>query len=509
MVSDDAARLSLLKAIETYDGPFTLSEMVSRSGLPPEDTERLLNTLVRDYESSLEVTEDGDLIYRFDSRLTARPDVVKADAWRRRKARAKSLFTGFFKAWTIAMVVIYTVIYVCLLLTIVVAASSKRGGRRGGSSSFGGALFRRIIIRQWFDSWRWRRRRRAIIDLNRRILRGDDLYQMDARPDFGGQEEPESPTLVDRTWYHLFGAQGIERTPLETEKELLTYIRANKGIIGNADIMALLGVTYAEADAIGTRLVATYDGELDIVNDAIALYRFPRLLLSASEAPTTSLSPLIQQQEARLSYTWTIREKVHTLRAGSAGVIPWLNLFNLILAALTYSAIMPVLGISGGAATFGLVIFPGLYSALFFALGARRWLRERRDEDAYSRANMRIGIYRLLFNRQGPIEFPGDEGAVADSSLGSWSAQELSAQADLLADEIGGSVEFIGSRTVLRADRVLAELRTARKARSAANATMRLGRTVFSSADPGLDEMNSTDAALLEEIAALEEEVEA
>ena len=124
-VSDDSARLALLEQLKTASAPFTVSEMVARSGLPPAETERHLNVLVREYESSLDVTEDGDLIYRFDPALVAREDVVKADKWRRRRARLKSFFVGFFKAWTVAMVVVYTVIYVCLIIAAIVAAASR------------------------------------------------------------------------------------------------------------------------------------------------------------------------------------------------------------------------------------------------------------------------------------------------------------------------------------------------------------------------------------------------
>ena len=503
-LSDDRTRLTLLGALKETSSAFTLSEMVARTGLPPEETERGLNTLVKEYESTLDVTEDGDLIYRFDPSLQAREDIVKADAWRRRRAKLKSFFVGFFKAWTVAMVVVYTIIYVCLIIAAIVAATSANNDRRRSGPSFGGSLFRHMVFWHWFDTWRWRSHRRAIYAMDRRVQRGEDLYRLDARPHFASKKDPSKPTLVDRTWYHLFGAEGIERTPLETEKELLTYIRAKKGIITNADIMALIGVTYDEADEIGTRLVATYGGEMDITDDAIAIYRFPGLLLSVEDNAEAALNTLIKKQEARLSYTWTVRERVHKLRSSSAGVVPWLNLFNLILAGVTYTKLMPFLGISGPLATFGLVIFPGAYSLLFLGLGLKRWFKDFKSKAAYARENMRLGIYRLIFNRKRPLSFPGDERAIADAELGSWSAEEISAQAAAIAEDIRGDVDFDGGRTLIRADRLIREMAAAEKARRSSNASSTLGRTIFASDNPALDPPTSEEVELAEEIASLE-----
>ena len=508
-VSDDSARLALLEQLKAATAPFTVSEMVARSGLPPDETERHLNILVREYESSLDVTEDGDLIYRFDPALVAREDVVKADKWRRWRARLKSFFVGFFKAWTVAMVVVYTIIYVCLIVAAIAAASSQNNDRRRSGPSFGGSLFRHMVFWHWFDTWRWRSHRRSVYLIDQRIYRGEDLYRLDARPQFSTKDDPSKPTLVDRTWYHLFGSDGLERTPLEEEKELLTFIRAKKGIITNADIMALLGVTYDDADAIGTRLVATYAGELDITSDGVAIYRFPELLTSVSDDAQDNLNALVKKQEARLSYTWTIRERLHKLRGSSAGVVPWLNIFNLILAGVTYTTLMPQLGISGALATFGLVIFPGLYSTIFLGLGLRRWFKDLRTKKAYSRQNMRLGIYRLLFNRKRPITIPGDERAIADAELGSWTAEEISAEAAQIAEEIRGDADFDSGRCVIRGDRVIAEMKAAEAARRRSDGATALGRTIFSSDNPALDEPTSDVVELDEQIAALEAELEA
>jgi hypothetical protein len=182
-----------------------------------------------------------------------------------------------------------------------------------------------------------------------------------------------------------------------------------------------------------------------------------------------------------------------------------LNAFNLVLAGVTYTKLMPMLGISGMWATVGLVIFPGAYSLAFFGLGLWRWLKDLKGKGAYQRKNMRLGIYRLLFNRKRPIKIPGDERAIADSALGSWSAEELTKEASTIAEAIRGEAE-IGDdgRVVIRAQRIWDEMKTAEDLRRRTDGSSSIGRTIFRSADPALDPPSSEEVELAEQIAELE-----
>ena len=136
---DDAARLRLLEAIRGYDGSLTLADIVARSGVPPEEAERLLNRIVREYTSELDVDEEGNLVYRFDPDLEARPDIVKADRARRRKEAFVNGLIRFVKAGTVVTIVLYTVVYVALAIAFLIASArnlnlSGKYRRRSSSS---------------------------------------------------------------------------------------------------------------------------------------------------------------------------------------------------------------------------------------------------------------------------------------------------------------------------------------------------------------------------------------
>ena len=428
-LGDDAARLRLVDAIQGLGGAFTLGDLVARTGLPPHEADRQLTAIVRDYECELDVDDEGRLRYDFGpAGLAARPDIVAAERRRRRREALKVFLVAAFKVWTVAMVILYFVIYVCLIIAALVAASQAKGNSNGGGRSSGGrrsggggggAWIMWYHMGGFFDGRRRRRRHRRQLD--RSLEDGLDPYQMGGRRPKklirrGGKEiDPDKPTLVERTWYFLFGTRGIERTPLEQEKELLTYVRAKKGLLTNADIVALLGVPYAEADRIATRLVATYGGEMDITDDGVCVYRFPDLMFTAR--------PEIEKAEPTGAYLWELRQKEHALRAHPSIVIPALNGFNLVLAFVTYFKLLPILGISGFWAVFFLVVFPGAFSLMFYGIALSRWLRERAYRKRYERDNIRISMIRLLFTRRRPIVIPGDEEAIAEAGLGGWASE--------------------------------------------------------------------------------------
>jgi len=516
-LSDDRIRLRVLDAIRDLKGPFTIPDLVAKTGLPPYQAEAALTQVVKDYQSDIDVDEQGNLVYRFDDSLSARPDIVKADAGRRRKEALKRGLIAFFKAWTVAMVVIYFLIYVALMIAFFVAMSQSRrddnrSSSRGRGGGFGGG---NLWLWSWGGMWgssgygsssSWRARRdtrRWNEETEGKLRRGEDPYVMN-------QQAPlEKPSLKERTWYHLFGAKGIEQNPLEREKELLTYLRAKKGFITNADIIALLGVTYEEADQIGTRLVATYDGEMDLTDDAIAIYRFPNLMLTGA--------PEVADQPARLGYVWQALRKEKALRDNPSQAIPIVNGINIVLAFATYFMFMPKLHITGVAATIGLVVFPLLFSFVFLALGLMRKAREAKNQSKFDRDVVRAAMMQLLFTRRTAVKIPGDAAALERSGLGEISMAKMKELAPAIARELRGEAVEVAGGLVIQTPRLLAELATVDKLRASATSAKKVGKTVFTTRDlpntnlagdvvePGQPERK--DEALAAEIASLEKEL--
>ncbi len=501
-ITDDTARIKVLDAIKGKPGAVTISDVVARTGLPPYQAELQLNAIVKDYESDIDVDEDGNLIYRFKPGLPGREDIVKKDASRRRKERLRRGAIAFFKFFTVAMVIVSFIILVVLFI----AASQGRDSRSSSSSrrrGFGGGMW------LWWgmgSPWGYggygtstsrRYRRRYNRDVERRIKGGEDPY------DLSREQELKKPSIAERTWYYLFGTRGIKRNPLEQEKELITYIRAKKGFISNADIIALLGVTYEEADNIATRLVASYEGEMDLTDEGLAIYRFPNLVFTGA--------PEVQDEVAELAYLWQLRKKEQVLRDNPAKVVPILNVLNMILAVVAMAWLLPKMGW----ASLGMYILLGIifgWAVVFFAKGMQRKARELRDKGKWERDNIRISIFKLLFARRTPVRIPGDERSIAAAGLGSWGADELGAVAADVAKELRGTVTKEGGALVLRVNRVWQEMGAVEKLRARADSARSIGKTVFSTRDGavlslGQGEAAGSDEELAAAIEALEQEL--
>lgn len=505
-MSADHARIAVLDAIKSLHGPFTIGDIVARTGLPPYLAENTLSTIVREYECDLDVDDQGNLIYRFSEGLKAREDIVKADASRRRKEKFRQGLIAFFKAWTVAMVIVYFVIYLVMIIAFFVAMSKANEGRsssrRSNTTIFWGSGWGSPFGYGGYGSWSSRRaQRRAIHETERRIQNGEDPYRFDA------VNAPKKPSLSERTWFHLFGTYGIKRNPLEREKELLTYIRAKRGFISNADIIALLGVTWDEADSIGTRLVATYDGEMDLTDEGLAIYRFPNLSLQGA--------PEVQEQVAQLGYLWQVREKEHTLRSNPSQVVPVLNVVNMFLAVFVGLVVMPAFEMTGIGVYIGLIVFPMVFSLTFLFLGIRRALRDAANKAQYERDSKRIAIYKLLFSKRTPVRLPGHERDIASIGFGSWSTEELLKDAPAIAEEIRGELRDTGRGVEIHAQRIWNELEVVDRIRKSAISEQKVGRTVFSTrAIAGASPIGdvplptaSGGGALADEIAALEKEL--
>ncbi len=500
IMDDDAGRLRVLDAVRAAGGVVTVADVVARTGLRGDVVEATLGRLVTDYESELDVAEDGTLVYRFDPQLRARPDVVAQERRLRRRQALGRWARRAFKVWTVAMVIVYTVVFVVLILAVALRGGGdlriegNRRRRRSTGSRVGEGFLRGFLYGLFYNGDYWlsrRRARRRAAEIEARIRAGDDPYSLDAEP-----PKLPKPSLIDRTWFFLFGTRGMERTPLGLEKELITYVRAKRGLITNADIMAVAGVSYAEADRIGTRLVASYGGELDLTDEGLAVYRFPNLMVSAA--------PELAQEPPKLDYVWGVRAREEALRRAPSKVIPALNAFNLVGSVLAVTKLMPALGLQGVGWTVALFFVPLSYSVLFFAIAGVRVLRDLREAPARRRADMRLAVMRLLFARRRSVVLPTDASRLGGAGLGTWSAEELIEEAPAIAQELGGEVRpRRGGSLELDAPRARAELELVEGLRARASAVHPVGRTVFSTTQSDYSVPLSEDP-LAQEIAALE-----
>ena len=131
-------RKELLASLRQLDGRGTIGDVVGKTGFPNEDVRTGLRALLESHRGHLEVTDSGELVYRFDRRLIERAKVpVLEQLW----SASKKLFTAAFKLWIMLMLAVYFVIFVALLIA---ALAKGSGGGRGGSGGWSGGERRHV-----------------------------------------------------------------------------------------------------------------------------------------------------------------------------------------------------------------------------------------------------------------------------------------------------------------------------------------------------------------------------
>src|SRR5262249_24466365 len=112
----------------------TQADAVALTGMPSQQAEPALKSLVASYRSHLAVTDEGDLVYEFDPSFAGRDRVPLAERLRTAGEVAWRGFSFFFKIWIAVTLVAYVVAFVAMMirLTVMGRSDDRRDDRRGG-----------------------------------------------------------------------------------------------------------------------------------------------------------------------------------------------------------------------------------------------------------------------------------------------------------------------------------------------------------------------------------------
>ncbi|MCH8812711.1 MAG: hypothetical protein IID07_12840 [Gemmatimonadetes bacterium] len=384
-VTTAEARPDVLKALRSLGGRGTLGDVVSSVGLPRDQVEDILKSLLESHQGHLEVSESGELVYLFDRKLIRRDRVPTIQ---RLRSAAKKILTSAFKGWIVAMLVVYFVVFVVLVILALVAMS------RGGNRRSGGGVLGRSAGRHhghfhfpsfwlWYYIWtpRWR------LGSPYYGRRWEATLEKDARPPF-----------YKKVFAFVFGPDRPEPTRKQLDRSTLRLIRARKGALTTAELVEHTAMALPDAEEEMGRLLGSYAGEPTVSRDGELVYTFPELMTSAHGAvKAREPNPAWMRMEYPLELTGN--EKKHD------AVIIGMNGFTLVAAATApgfiipqVSSYYPSLAWLGGTAGFwGLVIIPVVFSVLFFSIPLLRVLGVRRENRAREARNVRRQVLGLVY----------------------------------------------------------------------------------------------------------------
>jgi hypothetical protein len=267
------------------------------------------------------VTADGDLVHVFPTGFT-RPWETRDALGRAARAVGRGVMGSLrfvVRAWVAIVLVGYAAIFVAMLVGLTLArqndsGSRDRGGLPGGALAYG---FLRVVgdaLFWTFHPWS----PFSMVAGPGAWGRGTDPRDRRAAQ----QEEPKVP-LYERVNRFFFGPPEAPVDPRETERFVLSAIRAGKGRIGLADVMRVTGLPREKADPLMARLMLDYEGDVDVSEDGGIVYRFAALRRTAGDAVEVAPPP-----------AWSRPHPLPPLTGNPVGAnlaIGGLNAFNLLM----------------------------------------------------------------------------------------------------------------------------------------------------------------------------------
>jgi hypothetical protein len=359
--SAERAKTLMLEALRGRDAKLTRADAIVACGLPEDEAEQALTALLKEYRSHLSATESGELLYEFDPAFERRDALT----WRERAAAVGSrLWKGFtllFKVAIVTTLVAYFVAFMAMMVAMIFARSNSSSDRDDDGGFGLGGLF-------WF--WGW--------DMGSSDRYGRPRSRLAART-------PREP-FYKRVFAFVFGPPTPAVDPLEDEKRIVGYIRAQRGRIAAVDLVRLMGWTFPRAEQEVTRLMVDYGGEPEVTEDGVVVYTFKAVRKTAGGA-------------AEGTRTRWASERLETAapltgnEPGTNAMIGVFNGFNLLAPFWIVPAFESRLHVSLASWHILLWEFPLAFSALFFAVPAGRWIKARIDT---ARLNARNDRRRLL-----------------------------------------------------------------------------------------------------------------
>lgn len=267
-MAQEAAR-KLERALRGFQGELTIADASEKSGLALADAASGLHELVARYNGHLGATEKGELVFRFPEGLT-KPN-EGAPVWLKKTGRALAGVGRFVvRAWVSVVVVAYALAFGAILIAL--ALRNDRDDDGVGDTVA-------VVLRVVFEALYWT----------------FHPFSPFSHP-FGfrdrGVRGAKKPPFYERVNRFVFGPPPTPQPSFEeTQAQLAGEIRRLQGRIGVSDVMRVTGLGRGEADALLSRLMLDFDGDVQVTEDGAIVYVFKQLRQTALAHDTAPARP--------------------------------------------------------------------------------------------------------------------------------------------------------------------------------------------------------------------------
>lgn len=376
----------LVHAFSSKTGRFRLSELVQVTGLPALTLEPVLRDVVMTWDIAIEVAPSGEIVWNVGEGLRSRVD---SEELRRLKFRRKlmAIFKSIFKVGIVIALIGFFVIFVMLMIAaiFVLASGGSRNNNSRGSSSSSSSRGGSVILLPRGGLWRTASRRQ------RGSTRGGSAWNTR----YAGVEAEDPRGFIDKVFSFVFGPEEDEIDELFTEQQLLAWIAQSRGVISPMELSARTGWSPRAAETESSRLIAAYDGSVEILADGSTVYLFDDLTQAAGGAQPI---PLFWENYEREQSTTGNSAGFNAAMVGMNGFILLASVYLmpvLIAPTLELNELLSPLLLWGG-----LVFLPALYALTFFAVPCLRKIGPvRRENQARKERNLRRVLLREIYQR--------------------------------------------------------------------------------------------------------------
>ncbi len=469
--------------LDKAKGKFTVSDASSATGLSFDNIKEGLRELISIYQCKLQVTEKGEVLYNFGSKLQRRGKKtfkeIMSDVgdllWRG--------FKVFFKVWITVMLVVYFILYVIIMLAAMLASSSSNRDNKNIKLPNFGFLFADLFARSASNA-------AIIYAMDNHGYRYKTYNQrMQGEPD---RLEPKK-RFVQSVYDFVFGPLRPNIDHLADEKEVLAFLRENKGVLTTADLIALAGLSYEEAELKMSEYLIKFQGDPEITDDGTLIAYFPNILNKGDS----------NLKGGNIELFWDEFEAPYVLTGNTTGknlAIAGMNIFNLIFSLIFINAnslqgtanemAMQIEQLQGfqltGDATISTIAIvlgwiPFVFSALFFLVPLiRTFIYKRLENKRLERNKLRLHYKAIFDNFQNDISFNYLANYINSTKYDKQSENEIKKFINQVMILLKGEIVLSGNGEPLFSfQRLRRELLTGRKIKNNLKIDNNLGKIIF------------------------------
>jgi hypothetical protein len=374
------------KKLPALKGSLTPQDAATATGITVGEAQDALSRLMELYVTRVSADDNGNILFIFEQPLRRRGTKTAAEKWAETKEKVWRGFKLFFKIWIGLMVIVYFIVMAVLLIALVFAQKASDNDDDDRSSGMLAGLFRVIAEGLRFAFWT------HAYSSNHYAYdeHGYRYREVDTPRSASGKGKSFIIAIYDLA----LGQERADADPLENEKEVAAFLRAEKGVLTPAEILALSGGTMADAEERMADYLVRFNGDPTITEEGVVVGEFDAFISGAAAKAEGKIIPFWDEFEPPYEHSGN--------SAGRNAIIIAMVAFTAIMGAALLAGGLDRLAIASpffrtGLAHFLLGWLPLLFSIIYAGVSLVRLPIVKKKEAERLERNRKKKVIRAIF----------------------------------------------------------------------------------------------------------------